>query len=157
MYTARQSGVLDGDIREFGAATSKAGAQLDPACQVQLSQVSTHTLGTSTHLGLSQASTKTIGGSSVSTQHSSPQQPNSSPSAQSTAQAGPSDAMYPRHEASNHASGQDKGKIQRENIQVLLTLGEDVVRDVTALSHFFFLFLSFLFFFREINNIPTPK
>lgn len=148
MYTARQSGVLDGDIREFGAATSKAGAQLDPACQVQLSQVSTHTLGTSTHLGLSQASTKTIGGSSVSTQHSSPQQPNSSPSAQSTAQAGPSDAMYPRHEASNHASGQDKGKIQRENIQVLLTLGEDVVRDITALSHFFFSF-PFLFFSLE--------
>ncbi|XP_042873905.1 inactive tyrosine-protein kinase 7-like [Penaeus japonicus] len=123
MYTARHSGTIDGDIREFGTATSKAGAQLDPTCQVQLSQVSTHTLGASTHLGLSQASTKTIGGSSVSTQHSSPLQPNSSPSAQSTAQPGPSDSMYPKHESSNSYAGQDKSKIQRENIQVLLTLG----------------------------------
>lgn len=127
MYTARHSGTIDGDIREFGTATSKAGTQLDPTCQVQLSQVSTHTLGASTHLGLSQASTKTIGGSSVSTQHSSPLQPNSSPSAQSTAQPGPSDSMYPKHESSNSYAGQDKSKIQRENIQVLLTLGKELL------------------------------
>ncbi|XP_071514252.1 LOW QUALITY PROTEIN: inactive tyrosine-protein kinase 7-like [Panulirus ornatus] len=125
MYTAHPGGTGDLDPRDMGTGTTKTGGRLDPSCQVQLSQVSTHTLGTSTHLGLSQASTRTLGGSSASTQQSSPLQPNSSPSPQSAIHTGPSENMHLKHE-SNHAGntlGQDKPVIQRENLQVLLTLG----------------------------------
>lgn len=126
MYTAHPGETGEQDTRNMGTGTTKTGSRLDPSCQVQLSQVSTHTLGTSTHLGLSQASTRTLGGSSASTQQSSPLQPNSSPSPQSAIHAGPSENMYLKHE-SNHAGnllGQDKPVIQRENLQVLLTLGK---------------------------------
>ncbi|KAK8401828.1 hypothetical protein O3P69_001139 [Scylla paramamosain] len=97
-----------------GQAATRIG-RLDPPCHVQLSQVSTHTLATSTHLGLSQASTKTLGGSSASTRHSSPLQPNSSPSPQSGLPTGLSEHL-------SHPT-QDKPTIQRENLQILLTLG----------------------------------
>ncbi|XP_050699477.1 inactive tyrosine-protein kinase 7-like isoform X2 [Eriocheir sinensis] len=107
-----------------GQAAPRVG-RIDPPCHVQLSQVSTHTLATSTHLGLSQASTKTLGGSSASTRHSSPLQPNSSPSPQSVLPSALSDHFYVRPDAPTpaHAPGQDKQTIQRENLQVLLTLG----------------------------------
>lgn len=118
MYTAPPGGVV-------GGQTMARVGRMDPPCHVQLSQVSTHTLATSTHLGLSQASTKTLGGSSASTRHSSPLQPNSSPSPQSGLPTGLSDHLYMRPDAvpAGHAPGQDKPTIQRENLQVLLTLG----------------------------------
>ncbi|XP_069168618.1 inactive tyrosine-protein kinase 7 isoform X1 [Procambarus clarkii] len=125
-------GAGDQDARDAGRGTTITGNKLDPSCQVQLSQVSTHTLGTSTHLGLSQASTRTLGGSSVSTQHSSPLQPYSSPSAQSAVHAGQSENLYVREETNHTGSlqGQDRAVIQRENLQVLLTLGRGEFGDV---------------------------
>nr|XP_053642383.1 inactive tyrosine-protein kinase 7-like isoform X2 [Cherax quadricarinatus]XP_053642384.1 inactive tyrosine-protein kinase 7-like isoform X3 [Cherax quadricarinatus] len=125
-------GLGEPETRDMGTGTTMAGNKLDNSCQVQLSQVSTHTLGTSTHLGLSQASTRTLGGSSVSTQHSSPLQPNSSPSTQSAAHAGPSENLYTKQD-SNHTVnqlGQETPTIQRENLQVLLTLGRGEFGDV---------------------------
>ncbi|KAK7081861.1 Inactive tyrosine-protein kinase 7 [Halocaridina rubra] len=122
-----------GDNREEGtpATNTKLSIHTDPHCHLQLSQVSPHTLGTSTHMGLSQASTKTIGGSSISTQQSSPLQHNSSPSAQSIIHAGPSDYYNTRQESTfmglHH---DDKATLQRENIHVLLTLGRGEYGDV---------------------------
>ncbi|KAG7165393.1 Inactive tyrosine-protein kinase 7-like [Homarus americanus] len=132
VYSAPPGGSGDQDTRDVGTGTTITGSRMDTSCQVQLSQVSTHTLGTSTHLGLSQASTRTLGGSSISTQHSSPLQPNSSPSAQSAIHAGPSENMYVKPE-SNHAGNplsHDNSIIQRENLQVLLTLGRGEFGDV---------------------------
>ncbi|XP_066965958.1 inactive tyrosine-protein kinase 7-like [Macrobrachium rosenbergii] len=120
------------EVREAVAHGSvKPVVQADHLCQLQLSQVSPHTLGTSTQLGHSQASTRTIGGSSISTQQSSPLQHNSSPSAQSIVQAGPSEYYNTRQESTFMGLHQDdKSGLQRENIQVLLTLGRGEFGDV---------------------------
>ncbi|MPC34743.1 Tyrosine-protein kinase transmembrane receptor Ror [Portunus trituberculatus] len=132
MYAAPPGGVV-------GAQAATRVGRLDPPCHVQLSQVSTHTLATSTHLGLSQASTKTLGGSSASTRHSSPLQPNSSPSPQSGLPTGLSDHLYMRPDAapSGHTPTQDKPTIQRENLQTaegleFLSGRRHIHRDVAA-------------------------
>ncbi|XP_068247783.1 inactive tyrosine-protein kinase 7-like [Palaemon carinicauda] len=120
------------DVREGAAhGNVKPTVPVDHLCQLQLSQVSPHTLGTSTQLGHSQASTRTLGGSSISTQQSSPLQHNSSPSAQSIVQAGPSEYYNTRQESTFMGLHQDeKNGLQRENIQVLLTLGRGEFGDV---------------------------
>ncbi|KAK3852725.1 hypothetical protein Pcinc_040701, partial [Petrolisthes cinctipes] len=136
MYTT-QAGVCGQQRLSLGEANTTADiTKMVPKPDVppsrphlqQLSQTSTHTLATSTHLGLSQASTRTLGGSSASTQRcSSPLHPTSSPPSPQSAVApclGKGGLnVRPTEYTLPGAHPQDKPNIQRDDIQVLLTLG----------------------------------